>query len=158
MNGRIYLSPPHMGGDELGLVQDAIDSNWVAPLGPHVDGFEREIAGFVNVPHAAALSSGSAALHLALILLGVDRGDEVLCSDLTFAATAFAITYVGAVPVFIDSDPKTWNMDPVLLAEALGAGERSGRLPKAVIVVDLYGQSADWDPIVEGVSVRRTAN
>ena len=145
---RVYLSPPHMSGSELGLLQDAFESNWIAPLGPHVDGFEREFAECVHVPHAAALSSGTAALHLALILLGVTRGDEVLCSDLTFAATAFAITYVGAVPVFVDSDPNTWNMDPALLAEELEAASRRGRVPKVVIVVDLYGQSADWDPIL----------
>ncbi len=146
---RIYLSPPHMGGDELGLVQGAFESNWIAPLGPNVDAFEQEFAEVVGGPHSAALSSGTAALHLALLILGVGPGDEVLCSDLTFAATAFAITYVGAVPVFVDSDPNTWNMDPVSLAEELEAATRRGRVPKAVIVVDLYGQSADWDPILE---------
>ncbi len=145
---RIYLSPPHMDGGEFQLLRDAFESNWIAPLGPHVDAFEKEFSEVVEVPHAAALSSGTGGLHLALLLLGVGEGDEVLCSDLTFAATAFAITYVGAKPVFIDCDRTTWNMDPTLLEEALDCGARKGKLPKAVIVVDLYGQSADWDPIL----------
>jgi dTDP-4-amino-4,6-dideoxygalactose transaminase len=146
---RIYLSPPHMGPDERALLLDAFDSNWVAPLGPHVDAFEREFAERVSVPHAAALSSGTAALHLGLLLLGVKPGDTVLTSTLTFAATANAITYVGATPVFIDSDRDTWNMSPALLAEELESSAARGKLPAAVIVVDLYGQCADWDPITE---------
>ncbi len=151
--GRIYLSPPHMGESERQLLLDAFDSNWIAPLGPHVDAFEREFAAHVGVPHALALSSGSAGLHLALRLLGVGPGDRVLVSDLTFAATAFAVTYVGAEPAFIDSDPGTWNMDPNLLAEELAASARttttsSRKLPKAVITVDLYGQCPDYDPIL----------
>jgi dTDP-4-amino-4,6-dideoxygalactose transaminase len=137
-----------MDGGEFQLLRDAFESNWIAPLGPHVDAFEKEFSEVVEVPHAAALSSGTGGLHLALLLLGVGEGDEVLCSDLTFAATAFAITYVGAKPVFIDCDRTTWNMDPTLLEEALDCGARKGKLPKAVIVVDLYGQSADWDPIL----------
>lgn len=145
---RIYLSPPHMAGPELGLLREAFESNWIAPLGPHVDGFEREFARVVGVGHAAALASGTAGLHLALLLLGVGADDDVLCSDLTFAATAFAVTYVGARPVFVDCDGESWNMDPGLLEETLEARAREGRLPKAVIVVDLYGQSADWDPIL----------
>lgn len=145
---RIYLSPPHMSGAELDLVREAFESNWIAPLGPHVDAFEAEFARAVGVAHAAALFSGTAALHLALVLLGVGTGDEVFCSDLTFAATAFAVTYVGAIPVFVDCDRSSWNMDPALLEEALEERARRGRLPKAVIVVDLYGQSADWDPIL----------
>ena len=116
---RIYLSPPHMGPAERALLLDAFDSNWVAPLGPHVDAFEQEFATAVGAPHAAALSSGTAALHLALLILGVKPGDEVITSTLTFAATANAITYVGATPVFVDSSPTTWNMDPALLAETL---------------------------------------
>jgi dTDP-4-amino-4,6-dideoxygalactose transaminase len=146
---RIYLSPPHMGPDERALLLDAFDSNWVAPLGPHVDAFEKEFAAKVGMPHAAALSSGTAGLHLALLLLGVKPGDEVLTSSLTFAATANAITYAGARPVFIDCDAATWNMDPALLAEELEACARRGKLPAAVIVVDLYGQCADMDPILE---------
>lgn len=146
---RIYLSPPHMGPHERRLLLEAFDSNWIAPLGPHVDAFEREFAAKAGVAHAAALSSGTGALHLALSILGVGAGDEVLVSTLTFAATANAVTYVGAAPVFIDSDRASWNMDPALLAEELAAGARRGKLPKAVITVDLYGQCADYDPIRE---------
>jgi dTDP-4-amino-4,6-dideoxygalactose transaminase len=145
---RIYLSPPHMGAEERRLLLEAFDSNWIAPLGPHVDAFEREFAERVEVGHAAALSSGTAALHLALRLLGVGQDDEVLVSDFTFAATANAVTYVGARPVFIDSDAATWNMDSGLLEEELKVCAARGRLPKAVIVVDLYGQCADYDPIL----------
>jgi dTDP-4-amino-4,6-dideoxygalactose transaminase len=146
---RIYLSPPHVSQEERALLLDAFDSNWIAPLGPHVDAFEREFAAAVGVERAVALSSGTAALHLAMILLGVGPGDEVLTSTMTFAATANAITYVGAEPVFIDSDPATWNMDPDLLADELRACARRNRLPKAVLVVDLYGQCADYGPICD---------
>jgi dTDP-4-amino-4,6-dideoxygalactose transaminase len=145
---RIYLSPPHMGPEERVLLLDAFDSNWVAPLGPHVDGFERELAARVGSPNAVALSSGTGGLHLAMLVLGVGQGDEVLTSSFTFAATANAITYLGARPVFIDSDRTTWNMDPALLAEELDRRARAGKLPKCVLVVDLYGNSADWDPIL----------
>jgi len=145
---RIYLSPPHMGPAERGLLLDAFDSNWIAPLGPHVDAFEREFCHTVGVPHAAALSSGTAALHLALLMLGVGPGDEVLVSTFTFAATANAVAYLGAKPVFIDSDRETWNMDPGLLEEELAGCARRGKLPKAVIAVDLYGQCADYDRIL----------
>jgi pyridoxal phosphate-dependent aminotransferase EpsN len=138
-----------MGPDERGLLLDAFDSNWIAPLGPHVDAFEREFAELVGSEHAVALSSGTAALHLGLRLLGVQPGDEVLTSTLTFAATANAITYVGARPVFIDSDRRSWNMDPDLLAEELEALARQGRRPAAVLAVDLYGQCADMPRIVE---------
>lgn len=146
---RIYLSAPHMGGMEEGFVAEAFSSNWIAPLGPHVDAFEREFAEVVGSPHAAALSSGTAALHLALILAGVGRGDEVFVSSLTFSASVNPILYLGAEPVFIDSDRTSWNLDPALLAEALRARARVGRPPKAVVVVHLYGQSADMDPILE---------
>ncbi len=145
---RLYLSPPHMTEAELELVHEAFASNWIAPLGPQVDAFERELGEAVGVAHAAALSSGTAALHLALQLLGVGRGDDVLCSDLTFGATAFAVTYVGARPCFVDCDRTTWNLDPSLLAEELAERARAGRLPKAVIAVDLYGQSVDWEPVL----------
>ena len=145
---RVYLSSPHMGGEELELIKEAFAANWIAPLGPHVDGFEKELAAFVGAGHAAALSSGTAALHLALRLLGVQRGDEVLCSSFTFSASANPIAYEGAEPVFIDSESTSWNMDPVLLREELQACAARGRLPRAVIVVDLYGQSADYAPIV----------
>jgi dTDP-4-amino-4,6-dideoxygalactose transaminase len=145
---RIYLSSPHMGQEELELVKEAFASNWIAPLGPHVDGFERELAKYVNMPHAAALSSGTAALHLALRLLGIQRGDEVICSTLTFSATANPILYEGGRPVFIDAERESWNMDPELLRTALQDAARRGKLPRAVIVVDLYGQCADYSRIV----------
>ena len=145
---RIYLSPPHMTPEARQLLLDAFDSNWIAPLGPHVDALEREFAAMLGVADAAAVSSGTAALHLALMLLGVGPGDEVITSSLTFAATANAIRYVGATPVFIDANRATWNMDPALLAEELDACRRRGRPPKAVLVVDLYGQCADYEPIL----------
>jgi len=148
MNNRIYLSPPHMTPRERDLLLEAFDSNWIAPLGPQVDEFEREFAAKVGVGEAAALSSGTAALHLALILLDIRPGDEVLTSTLTFAATANAIRYVDARPVFIDSDAATWNLDPNLLAEELQACAARGRLPKAVLAVDLYGQCADYEAIL----------
>jgi len=144
---RVYLSPPHMSGYEQELVADAFASNWIAPLGPHVDAFEREFAATIGVPYAVALSSGTAALHLAMKLVGVQPGDEVLCSTLTFSASANAICYEGGRPVFIDCDRASWNMDPGLLAEELAACAARGRLPRAAIVVDLYGQSADHDAI-----------
>lgn len=146
---RIYLSPPDLAGRELELIRDALESNWIAPLGPHVDAFEAEMAARLDVPHALALSSGTAALHIALEVLGVTSDDEVWLSTLTFAATANAVRYVRATPVFVDSEPSSWNMDPVLLAASLDDAARTGRLPKAVIVVDLYGQCADLEPIVE---------
>jgi pyridoxal phosphate-dependent aminotransferase EpsN len=146
---KIYLSPPHMGEAELELVKEAFLSNWIAPVGPHVDAFEKELTEYVGAPNAAALSSGTAAIHMAVRLLGVQRGDEVLCSTLTFAASANPIVYEGATPVFIDSEPATWNMDPKLLRMELDACAVRGRLPRAAIVVDLYGQSADYEPILE---------
>jgi dTDP-4-amino-4,6-dideoxygalactose transaminase len=146
---RIFLSPPHMGPDERELLLEAFDSNWIAPLGPHVDAFERELAAAVGIPHAAALSSGTAGLHLALHLLGVGPGDDVLVSTFTFVATAYAVVYVGARPVFIDSEPSTWTIDVGLLVEEIEARAKRGRLPKAVVVVDLYGQCADYDPLLE---------
>ncbi|CAN5925696.1 aminotransferase class I/II-fold pyridoxal phosphate-dependent enzyme [soil metagenome] len=145
---RVFLSPPHMGPRERELLLDAFDSNWVAPLGPHVDAFERELGETVGVPHACALSSGTGALHLAQLLLGVGAGDEVLVSSLTFAATANAVTYVGARPTFIDSERVSWNLCPDRLGEVLAARKKSGRLPKAIIAVDLYGQCADYAKIV----------
>ena len=147
---RLFLSPPDVGPRERELLLDAFDSNWIAPLGPHVDAFEREFAEFVGTADAAALSSGTAALHLALLLLGVGAGDDVLVPSLTFAATANAVTYVGARPVFLDSERETWNVDPALVAEELDTRARTGRAqPAAIIVVDLYGQCASWDPILD---------
>lgn len=147
--GRIFLSPPDVGQDERERLLDAFDSNVIAPVGGHVDAFEAELARYVGVGHAAALSSGTAGLHLALRILGVGPRDDVITSSLTFAATANAITYVGANPVFVDVDPQTWQMDPTLLADALAIRARVGRLPAAVISVDLYGQCADADRIAE---------
>jgi len=146
---RIYLSPPHMDGREKKLMLEAFESNWITTLGPQVNLFEKEICQKINIGYAVALSSGTAALHLSLILLEIQQGDEVVCSDLTFAATANAIRYCGAHPVFIDSNRSTWNMDPNLLEKELAFCAQNGRLPKAVIAVDLYGQCADYDAILE---------
>ncbi|MBE9168015.1 aminotransferase class I/II-fold pyridoxal phosphate-dependent enzyme [Pleurocapsales cyanobacterium LEGE 06147] len=145
----ILLSTPHMGDRELEFVKEAFDTNWIAPVGPHVDAFEQEFCQVVGTSHAAAVSSGTAALHLALQLIGVEPGDEVFCSTLTFIATASPITYLGAKPVFIDSDRTSWNMNPDLLEEALEHRAKIGKLPKAVVVVHLYGQSADIEPILK---------
>lgn len=144
---RIYLSPPDVGTAEVEFVLEAFEANWVAPVGPHLDAFEQEFAALVGSPHAVALSSGTAALHLALRLAGVGPGDEVLCSDLTFIASAAPITYLGARPVFIDSEERSWNMDPALACAAIEAKARAGRPPKALVLVHLYGQSADIAPI-----------
>lgn len=144
----IGLSTPHMSGREIDYIREAFDSNWIAPLGPNVDAFEREFADAVGAGHALAVSSGTAALHLALIEAGVGVGDEVLVSTLTFAASVNPIVYQGARPIFVDSERESWNMDPNLLAEELELRAKRGRLPKAVIVVHLYGQSANLDPIV----------
>jgi dTDP-4-amino-4,6-dideoxygalactose transaminase len=141
---RIFLSPPHVGDLERRFLLDAFDSNWLAPLGPHVDAFEREFASVVGVPHAVALSSGTAALHLSLVALGIGAGDEVLVSTLTFAATANAVTYVGARPVFLDASPATWTLDPDLVEQELEDRAKHNRLPSALIAVDLYGQCCDY--------------
>jgi pyridoxal phosphate-dependent aminotransferase EpsN len=142
-----------MEGREKELMLDAFESNWITTLGPHVELFEKEMCRKLGVGHAVALSSGTAALHLAMILAGVRPGDEVLCSDLTFAASANAVVYCGAGPVFIDSDRSTWNMDPFQLEKELAECERRGRLPSAVLSVDLYGQCADYDAI-SGICAR----
>src|SRR5438045_5505675 len=144
---RLYLSPPDVGPRERQLLLDAFDSNWIAPLGPHVDAFEREFAEAVGVPYAVALSSGTAALHLALIALGIPRDRDVITSTMTFAATANAITYVGANPAFVDVSPDTWTIDPELLDEELTLRARYGKQAAAVITVDLYGQCADYGRI-----------
>jgi pyridoxal phosphate-dependent aminotransferase EpsN len=145
---RIYLSPPHLGREEAGLLADAVASNWITSLGPHVEAFENEFAAVTGAAHALALSSGTAALHLALQLSGVGRGDEVLVSTLTFAASVNPICYLGATPVLIDSESRSWNLDPALVAEALERRARAGRLPRAVVAVHLYGQSADLKPLL----------
>lgn len=146
---KIWLSSPHMSGKEREYVTEAFDTNWIAPLGPHVDGFEKMLQDYLRIPHAAALSSGTAALHLALILSGVSQGDYVLCSSFTFSASANPIIYQGAVPVFIDSEEKTWNMDPKLARQALLELKLNGISPKALIIVHLYGMPADMDAFVE---------
>jgi pyridoxal phosphate-dependent aminotransferase EpsN len=143
---RILLSIPHMCGAEQEYVQQAFDSNWLSTVGPNLSAFEKEFESLLGMP-ALALASGTAAIHLGLRLLGVRSGDRVFCSTLTFAASANPILYLGAEPVFIDSDRETWNMNPSLLEQALEQAASDGKLPKAVIVVDLYGQSADMDPI-----------
>lgn len=145
---RILLSVPHMSGHELPFVSEAFSSNWLSTVGPHINDFEREFGERFGV-HALAVGSGTAAIHLGLRALGVGPGDRVFCSDLTFVASANPIRYLGAIPVFIDSDQDTWNMDPHLLRLALEASAARHRLPKAVVVVHLFGQCADMDPILE---------
>ncbi|WP_134702555.1 aminotransferase class I/II-fold pyridoxal phosphate-dependent enzyme [Ammoniphilus sp. YIM 78166] len=147
-NERVYLSSPHLSGNEKKYILEALETNWVAPLGPNVDAFEREMAAYIGVEDAVAVSSGTAAIHLALRLLGVEKGDEVFCSSLTFVASANPILYEGAEPVFIDSEPETWNMSPQALERALLEAYQVGKLPKAVIVVHLYGQNAKMDEIM----------
>lgn len=148
LNPRILLSAPHMSGAEQHYIQEAFATNWIAPLGPNVDAFEQEMAAYLGVDETLALSSGTAAIHLALRLIGVGAGDTVFCSSLTFVASANPILYQGAEPVFIDSEPDTWNMSPFALAQAFRVEAARGRLPKAVIAVNLYGQSADMEAIV----------
>lgn len=148
-NNRLYLSPPYMSGEERLLVDEVFDSNWIAPLGPMVNAFEKEFAEVVGTGYAAALSSGTASLHLALRLLNIDQGDKVICSSFTFIGSVNPIIYQGAEPVFIDCDSESWNMDPNLLDEEIRRMAANGSLPKAVIVVHLYGQSANMDPILQ---------
>jgi dTDP-4-amino-4,6-dideoxygalactose transaminase len=146
--GRIWLSSPHLGEEETAFVEEAFRTNWIAPLGPHVDGFEREVAAFTGVGHAAALSSGTAAIHLGLLLLGVQPGDTVFCSTLTFVGSCNPILYCGAHPVFIDSEPGSWNMSAAALERAFEWARRENRLPRCVVIVNLYGQSADMDALL----------
>ena len=145
---RIYLSPPHLGGSESGYVSRAFSANWIAPAGPDIEAFEQELCASTGARHAVALSSGTAALHLALRACGVRPGDHVLCPTFTFAGSAFPITYCGATPVFVDSDLRTWNIDPDLFEQAVVDLDRRGRRPRAAIVVHLYGIPADLDPLV----------
>ncbi len=144
---RIYLSPPEDGDEERRMLLEAFDSNWIAPVGPDIDAFERELAERVGVEHAVALSSGTAALHLGLQLVGVGDGDDVLIPSFTFVASAAAVTYLGANPVLVDCSSSTWNIDPELVAEELRTRSRRSRLPAAVVTVDLYGQAADYDAL-----------
>ncbi|WP_373781675.1 aminotransferase class I/II-fold pyridoxal phosphate-dependent enzyme [Kaistella sp.] len=150
MNDKIWLSSPHMGGTELNYINEAFKENWVAPLGPNVNNFENDIKDYLdhNV-EVAALSAGTAALHLALIILGVKRDDQVICQTFTFSASANPILYVGAEPVFIDSEKETWNMCPKALEQAIEAGMKQGKKPKAIIVVHLYGMPAKMQEILE---------
>lgn len=149
VNKRIYLASPHMGALEKIFVNEAFDTNWVAPLGPNVNNFEKEVAEYVGAKHASALVSGTSAIHLAIKLLGIKPGDIVFCSSLTFAASCNPIIYEGAEPVFIDAEYKSLNMCPVALRNAFEAYSKKGKLPKAVIVVHLYGQSSDMDKIMD---------
>lgn len=142
MKSKIWLSSPHMGGNEMKYVQEAYDTNWVAPLGPNVNNFEKELADSLGIAGVAALSSGTAAIHLALIILGIKCGDEVICSSFTFSASANPIMYQGATPVFIDSEKDSWNMDPELLEIAINDRTLKGKKPKAIILVHLYGMPA----------------
>ncbi len=148
LSQRIWLSSPHLGEEETLFVAEAFKSNWIAPLGPHVDGFEQEMASHVGVGHAAAVSSGTAAIHLGLVLLGIRPGDTVFCSSLTFVGSCNPILYCGARPVFIDAEPDTWNMSPAALERAFEWAKRENRLPACVILVNLYGQSADMDALL----------
>ncbi|HMI07334.1 MAG TPA: aminotransferase class I/II-fold pyridoxal phosphate-dependent enzyme [Flavobacterium sp.] len=147
-NTKIWLSSPHMGGTEQQFVQEAFDTNWVAPLGPNVSGFEQDLENFIGGhSHIAALSSGTAAIHLGLVMLGVGAGDEVICQSFTFSASANPIRYQGAIPVFVDSEPETWNLSPVALEEAIKDRISKGKKPKAIIAVHLYGMPFKVDEI-----------
>lgn len=148
MNKKIWLSSPHMGNAEKGFVEEAFTTNWIAPLGPNVDGFERDLCEYNKTGHAAALSSGTAAIHLALMILGVQKGDIVICQSFTFSASANPILYQGATPVFIDSETDTWNMDPFYLERAIKKYISEGKKPKAIIPVHLYGMPAKLDAII----------
>lgn len=148
-NKKIWLSTPHMGGNEIKFIHEAFDANWISPVGPHIPAFEKELAGYLGIGHCAALSSGTAAIHLALIILGVVRDDEVICQSFTFSGSCNPIMYQGATPVFVDSEQDTWNMDPTLLEEAIKDRIKNGKKPKAIIVVHLYGMPAKMDEIME---------
>jgi dTDP-4-amino-4,6-dideoxygalactose transaminase len=148
-NEKIWLSSPHMGGAEFEFVKEAFDTNWISPVGPHITAFENELAQYNGIPFCAALSSGTAAIHLALIILCVKEGDEVLCSSFTFSGSCNPIVYQKAIPVFIDSEPETWNMDPSLLEEAIQDRKaKNGRYPKAIILVHLYGMPAKLKELI----------
>ena len=145
---KIWLSSPHIGTNELQYVNEAFATNWISPLGPHVNAFEQGLQDQTQTKHAAALSSGTSAIHLALILLGVKAGDIVFCQSITFSASANPIAYQGAIPIFIDSESETWNMDPILLKAALEEAKQKGKLPKAIIPVHLYGMPAKMHEIL----------
>jgi len=147
LDKRILLSPPHLSGEEEAYVREAFQSNWIAPLGPHVDSFEKELCRYTGVPGALALNSGTAAVHLALRLAGVRQGERVVCSTLTFVGSVNPVLYLGGEPVFIDSEPGSWNMSPEALQRALEEMNKENRLPRAAVVVNIYGQCADMDSI-----------
>jgi len=146
---RIFLSPPYLGGEEIRFVNDAFEKNWIAPLGHNVDMFEEEQCDYVGLKYGIALSSGTAAIHMALKYLGVGDGDLVFCSDFTFLGSCNGISYLNALPVFIDSEPNTWNMSPIALEKAFIWAKKNNKMPKAVIIVDLYGESADFDKLIQ---------
>ncbi len=147
---RIWLSPPHMGGKEIDFVRKAFEENWVAPLGPHIDGFEEDLAAYLGEnKKLVALNTGTAAVHLALILAGVGKGDTVICQSFTFSASVNPVVYLGAEPVFVDSEAGTWNISPALLEEAIQDCIHKGKTPKAVVVVDLYGMPARYEEILK---------
>lgn len=146
---KVWLSSPHMGEEELAFVQDAFASNWIAPLGPHVNAFEKELASYTQTQEAAVLISGTSAIHLALVMLGVGAGDEVVCQSFTFSGSANPIAYVGATPIFVDSEPTTWNMCPIALKTAIEQRLQKGKKPKAILPVHLYGMPAQMDEILE---------
>src|SRR5690554_2328171 len=148
MKDKIYLSSPHMGGAEEQYVKTAFETNWIAPLGPNVSGFEDSIEQYLGTNnYVAALSSGTAAIHLALIILGVKAGDEVICQSMTFSASANPIAYLGATPVFVDSEPETWNLSPVYLEKAILDRIAKGKKPKAIVAVHLYGMPYNVDAV-----------
>ena len=148
MKPKIWLSSPHMGRQEEQFVQEAFDTNWIAPLGPHVNGFESDLQEYTGVKHAAALSSGTSAIHLALIMLDVKPGDVVICQSMTFSASANPIVYLGATPVFVDSESETWNMSPLYLEKAIQDQLTKGKKPKAIVPVHLYGMPANMEEIM----------
>lgn len=153
---RVFLSPPYMGENELKYIQEAFEENWIAPMGKNVNLFEAGVRSYTGAEHAVAVSSGTAGIHLALKWLGVQTGDYVFCSSLTFVGSCNPILYENAIPVFIDSEPKSWNMSPLALEQAFEWAKKENKLPKAVIIVDIYGQSADYDrllPICEKYNV-----
>lgn len=150
MESRIFLSFPHLGGTEMNWIEEAFKGSWVVPLGPNVDEFEKRLSRYLEAPDVVAVSAGTAAIHMAMVMLGVGPGDEVICQSFTFAASANPVTYQGAKQVFVDSEPDTWNMDPAALEEAIIERHRTiGRYPKAIVPVHLYGMPARMDEILE---------
>jgi len=146
---KIWLSPPHMSGEEIKYIEEAFITNWISPMGPNIDNFEADLSKYLKIKHVAALNSGTSAIHLALLILGVKRGDLVICSSFTFSASVNPVTYIGATPILIDSEKDTWNMDPALLEMAIRDYLKKGKKPKAIILVHLYGMPARLDDILD---------